>query len=100
MPETPWQRGRDTEAAYRDMFAMIPDGLTFLSLHFNAPGDFEAIEPEYAHIRTEEYALFKTRLIRDWVDQHGLTIIGLRAMRERLRSNWASRARSSGAQVS
>jgi len=97
--ETPWQRGGDAESAYRDMFAMIPDGLTFLSLHFNAPGDFEVIEPEYAHIRTDEYALFKSALISDCVAMHGLTVIGLRDMRERLRSSWAGGATSSGDRV-
>ena len=29
-------------------------------MHFNAPGDFEVINPDFAFIRTEEYALFKT----------------------------------------
>ena len=34
-------------------------GCTFLSMHFNAPGDFETINPKDAWVRTEEYALFQ-----------------------------------------
>src|SRR5690606_23991944 len=57
--ETPWRRTTDAATAYRQMFASIPAGLTYLSLHFNTPGDFEAINPPDAHLRTEEYALFQ-----------------------------------------
>ncbi len=84
--ETPWQRTADARTAYREMFGKIPEGLTFLSLHFNAPGDFEAVEPDYAHIRTDEYALFKTPLIKEWVRESGLEVVGLRGVREHLRS--------------
>jgi chitin disaccharide deacetylase len=88
--ETPWQRTTDAETAYREMFQSIPEGMTFLSLHFNAPGDFEVIEPEYAHIRTDEYALFKTPRIGEWVQEYGLEVIGLRDIRDRLRAEWAA----------
>jgi predicted glycoside hydrolase/deacetylase ChbG (UPF0249 family) len=44
--ETPWTRRTDAETAYRAIFAEIPVGLTFLSMHFNKPGDFEVIAPE------------------------------------------------------
>jgi len=90
--ETPWQRTTDAETAYRSLFQNIPEGLTFLSLHFNAPGDFEVIEPEYAHIRTDEYALFKTGRIGEWVREGGLEVIGMRGLRERLRSEWSQPA--------
>ena len=86
--ETPWQRTADAESAYGEIFRGIPEGLTYLSLHFNAPGDFEVIEPEMAHIRTEEYALFRTPRIREWVRDNGLEVIGLRDIRDRLRAAW------------
>ncbi len=94
--ETPWQRANDAETVYREMFQNLSEGLTYLSLHFNAPGDFEVVEPEYAHIRTEEYALFKGRRITEWVGERGLTIVGLRDIRDRLRSHWANRPSSVG----
>ena len=84
--ETPWARKTDAETAYRAIFAEIPDGLTFLSMHFNAPGDFETVNPEAAHIRTEEYALFRTGKIAEWAKQFGVDIIGMRAMRDEMRA--------------
>lgn len=87
--ETPWQRTADAESAYGEIFRSIPEGLTFLSLHFNAPGDFEIIEPDLAYIRTEEYALFRSPLIGEWVRDNGLEVIGLRGIRDRLRARWA-----------
>jgi hypothetical protein len=84
--ETVWNRTKDAESTYRDIFERLPDGLTFLSLHFNAPGDFEVIEPSHAHIRTDEYALFKSGKTKRWAEQLGLEIVGMREMRDDLRS--------------
>jgi hypothetical protein len=83
--ESPWSRKTDAETAYRAMFADIPEGLTYLSLHFNAPGDFEAVEPEFAHIRTEEYAFFKSGGIPELLAKHGISVIGMRELRDRRR---------------
>lgn len=82
--ETPWARKTDAETAYRALFESIPEGLTFLSMHFNRPGDFEAINPPDAHLRTEEYALFRTPVIKQWVDELGIEVIGMRALQEEL----------------
>jgi predicted glycoside hydrolase/deacetylase ChbG (UPF0249 family) len=84
--ETPWSREADVETAYRAMFEAITEGLTFLALHFNQPGDFEMINPEDAHIRTEEYALFRTPLIGEWIREFGIDLIGMRQLREELRA--------------
>ena len=84
--ETPWARQTDAETAYRAIFAGIEPGLTFLSMHFNQPGDFETINPEWAHIRTEEYALFRTSKIKDWVKQFGIDVIGMRPLRDEMRA--------------
>jgi chitin disaccharide deacetylase len=67
------------------MFADIPSGLTYLSLHFNAPGDFEVIEPEFAHIRTEEYAFFRSSGLPELLAGHGIAVIGMRELRDQLR---------------
>ncbi len=84
--ETPWARKTDAETAYRAIFADIRAGLTFLSLHFNKPGDFEVIAPDSAHIRTEEYALFATPKIGEWVKEFGIDVIGMRELRDDLRA--------------
>lgn len=84
--ETPWARKTDATTAYREIFAAIPDGLTYLSMHFNKPGDFELINPKDAHLRTEEYALFCTPTISQWVEEFGLELIGMRGLRDEMRA--------------
>lgn len=84
--ETPWARTTAAEVAYRSMFAEIGEGLTYLSLHFNAPGDFEVINPSSARIRTEEFQLFRGASVVRWIDELGLEVIGMRAFRDEIRS--------------
>jgi chitin disaccharide deacetylase len=84
--ESPWGRKTDAETAYRAMFADVPEGLTYLSLHFNTPGDFEIIEPDFAHIRTEEYAFFKSGKLAGLLARHSINVIGMREVRERFRA--------------
>jgi predicted glycoside hydrolase/deacetylase ChbG (UPF0249 family) len=84
--ETPWARKTDALTAYRAMFAAIPEGLSFLSLHFNTVGDFEAINPPDAHLRTEEYALFTTASIKAWIKEFGVEVIGMRGLRDEVRA--------------
>jgi len=84
--ETPWGRTSDAASAYREMFAAIPEGLTYLALHFTAPGDFEAIEPDLAHIRTEEYAFFRSGAAEALIAEHQIEIVGMRQIRDRLRA--------------
>ena len=84
--ETPWGRTGDAASAYAALFADIPEGLSYLALHFNTPGDFEAMEPELAHIRTEEYGFFRSGGAAALVAEHGLEVIGMRAIRDRLRA--------------
>jgi chitin disaccharide deacetylase len=86
LSETPWHRESDAETTYHEIFRSIPYGLSFFAFHFNAPGDFEVVEPEYARIRTEEYALFKTPKIAEWLKEYGLEAVGFRDMRNSLRS--------------
>jgi hypothetical protein len=84
--ETPWERRRNAASAYREMFAAIPEGLTYLALHFTAPGDFEAIEPDLAHIRTEEYAFFQSGEVEALIAEHQIAVIGMRQIRDQLRA--------------
>lgn len=84
--ETPWARKTDAKTAYRTMFESIPEGLTFLSLHFNTVGDFETINPPDAHIRTEEYELFATPVIGEWIREFDLDVVGMKVFRDVLRA--------------
>ena len=83
--ETPWDRAGEAEPVYRDALAMVPEGLSFFAFHFNAPGDFEAIVPDFAHYRTDEYALFGSGRIEPMLAELGVTPIGMRELRDRRR---------------
>ncbi len=84
--ETPWARAPDepAEPVYRQLFGEVPDGLAFVALHPNAPGELEAIEPGSAHIRTAEYELFVDDGFRDWLATQPLELIGMRQLRDAL----------------
>jgi predicted glycoside hydrolase/deacetylase ChbG (UPF0249 family) len=90
--ETPWHRGVDAATAYREMVTSIPEGLTFLSMHFNARGDFEVIEPEFAHVRAEEYELFHSPEFGAWFRSQDLRVLGFREIRDALRAEWGGNA--------
>ncbi len=83
--ETPF--GRDpgpVESLYREMVAGLGPGLWFLALHPNAPGELDAIEPDSAFIRTDEYDLFRRPDWRSWLDDQHLERVGFRALRDEL----------------
>jgi predicted glycoside hydrolase/deacetylase ChbG (UPF0249 family) len=84
--ETPWERATDARTAYREMFAAIPDGLSYLSLHFNRAYEAEGFSPEGARIRSEEYDLFRTGQIGEWVQEFDLDVIGMKTLRDELQT--------------
>jgi chitin disaccharide deacetylase len=84
--ETPWDRTGEAEPVYRDALAMVPEGISFFAFHFNAPGDFEVVEPEFARYRTDEYALFGSGKIEPALAELGVTLIGMREIRDRRRA--------------
>jgi hypothetical protein len=83
--ETPWDRSAEAEGVYRDILASAVDGLSFYAFHFNAPGDFEAVEPEFARYRTDEYTLFGSGKIEPLLAEFGIELIGMREIRDRRR---------------
>jgi predicted glycoside hydrolase/deacetylase ChbG (UPF0249 family) len=82
--ETPWKRKGDAAPAYREIFSNV-EGMTFLALHFNAPPDFQAVSPESARIREEEYEFFRSGPIKKWAGELGIEIVGMRGIRDGLR---------------
>ena len=83
--ETPWDRTAEAEGVYREALASVPQGISFFAFHFNAPGDFEVIEPEFARYRTDEYALFSSGRIEPMLAEFGIELIGMRELRDRRR---------------
>lgn len=71
---------------YEAMLRSLPPGITFISLHPNAPGDIETISPDRAHWRTFEYEYFRSDRLRDFLAQEGITPIGYQELRDALKS--------------
>ncbi|MFM8663129.1 MAG: hypothetical protein ACKODI_04690, partial [Acidimicrobiaceae bacterium] len=72
--------------AYQKMFSQKQGGLTFAALHPNAPGEVEVIEPRQFHVRTREYQIFRSDNYLDWLKQKQIKPIGMRVIREAMRS--------------
>lgn len=68
--ETPWRQDEPAEARYRALFAGISPGLNFMALHANAAGELEAIEPQSARIRIDEYAVLREA---EWINDLPVT---------------------------
>lgn len=79
---TPGVATEDSEAAYRSLVEALPEGLTFLAFHPNAPGDIETIVPPRAHFRTDEYRLLAGGRIANWLEAANIQTVGMRALRD------------------
>jgi chitin disaccharide deacetylase len=84
--ETNWSRTAPARPFYEGLIGGVPDGLTFVCLHPNAPGELEFIEPDSSYIRTDEYDLFRTETWVAWLAEQPVTLSGMRPFRRRLRS--------------
>ncbi len=84
--ETEWKTQERPEPRLTTLLEELDDGLTFVCLHPNAPGELESIEPGSAHIRTNEYDLFRTPEWRGLVDRLDAEPVGMRWLRDQLRS--------------
>ena len=85
--ETPWQVSRSPETTYRRLIGGIVPGYTFMALHFTKPGEVEAFDPQSSAIRIGEYELFRSQDFRGWLEHQGLSVIGMRGLRDELRAN-------------
>jgi predicted glycoside hydrolase/deacetylase ChbG (UPF0249 family) len=68
----------EVEPGYRQLIAELSPGVTHFALHCTAPGDIEAITPQHAPWRTNEYALFSSGAVSQWCRSMGVTPIGYR----------------------
>ncbi len=59
----------------------LPPGVTYFSLHPNAPGDIEVIVPDRAYWRTFEYEYFQSQRLRMFLEPKRIIPIGYRAIR-------------------
>lgn len=85
MLQTPWGHAGDLEAAYRAIFARAEPGLSWLAVHFNAPGEIEAYSTDAA-LRIAEYEFFGSGRGRALIEEAGLTPVGMRHFRDSMRA--------------
>ena len=72
---------------YERILADLPPGVTYFSLHPNAPGDIESITPGYAHWRTFESEYFRSQQLRDFLLDQAIVAIGYREIRDVMRAS-------------
>lgn len=82
--ETPWEWPLGIDAAYRGLFSRLPEGLSWLALHFNAPGEIEFMAGDAA-VRTGEYEFFRSGRARELMAELGIEAVGVREWRNRMR---------------
>jgi hypothetical protein len=66
------------EPGYRTLVEELPAGVTHFAVHCAAPGDVEAITPQHALWRTNEYALFASGAVAKWCAALGIESVGYR----------------------
>ncbi len=82
---TPGVAPQESDRAYRELIAGLPQGLTLVAVHPNTSGDIEAIIPQRAHFRTEEYRLFRDANFKEFIAAQNVQSLGFRPIRELLR---------------
>lgn len=70
----------DRAELYEELLRGLQPGVTYFSLHPNAPGDIETIVPDSAHWRTFEYEYFQSERLRAFLDAEGIIPIGYREL--------------------
>ncbi len=83
---TPWVASAESDRTYRQMIEGLRPGVTFFSLHPNAPGDIEVIKPDLAHPRTDEHRLGQDPAFLRFIEDSGVVPIGFAPLLEQLRS--------------
>jgi len=87
---TPGYGSQDQEGGrailYETILRELPPGITYFSLHPNAPGDIEVIVPDRASWRIFEYEYFQSQRLKDFLAAEGIVPIGYREIREAMRA--------------
>ena len=75
----------DRVQLYETILRGLQPGITYFSLHPNAPGDIEMIDPVNHHWRSGEYDYFRSDRLRAFLEREGIVPIGFREIREVMR---------------
>ena len=78
--ETDFSRPPHQPADYESMLTNLTAPLIFCAFHPNAPGgaEIESIEPTTAHVRTNEYNLFRTNHWKTWLTSQPYDLTSMR----------------------
>ena len=71
---------------YETILHELLPGVTYFSLHPNAPGDIEVIVPDRAYWRTFEYEYFQSQRLQEFLAAEGIVPIGYREIRDAMRA--------------
>lgn len=77
--------GGDRADLYEAILRDLQPGVTYFSLHPNAPGDIEILDPVGHHWRTGEYNYFRSDRCRSFLEKEGIVPIGYREIRDVMR---------------
>jgi len=87
---TPGYDGGDGQGDRADLYEAILRGLqpgvTYFSLHPNAPGDIEVIDPVNNRWRIHEYNYFRSERLAEFLEREGIIPIGYREIRDVMRA--------------
>jgi len=92
---TPGAATEQSDSAYRELAETLPEALTFVALHPNAPGDIETIVPPRAHFRTDEYRILGSGRFTAWLEAGQVQLLGTRPLRDLMRGSAQSAAQIS-----
>jgi hypothetical protein len=70
---------------YENILRELAPGVTYFSLHPNAPGEIEFLTPK-AHWRTFEHQYFQSDRLRNFLKAQGIETVGYRRIREIMRN--------------
>lgn len=73
--------------AYEAILRDLPPGITYFSLHPNAPGDIETMAPDHAPARIFEHAYFRSARLQEFLQAEGIQPIGYRELQRASRFN-------------
>jgi predicted glycoside hydrolase/deacetylase ChbG (UPF0249 family) len=86
-----------TREVYQRMLGELAPGVTFFSLHCNAPGEMSVISHDWAVWRAAEYDLAADPGFIDFVRERGLHLAGFREIRDLYRESQPTPIRAAGA---
>jgi predicted glycoside hydrolase/deacetylase ChbG (UPF0249 family) len=87
---TPGVPTEESDAAYKALAETLPEGMTFVAVHPNAPDDIETIIPPRAHFRTDEYRIFGSGKMAGWLEAADVRTIGMRPLLDAYRKALAA----------